>query len=384
MAEEDNKTESFDAFGLDPRLVSAIAKMGWETPTKIQAQVIKAAQEGKDVIGTSRTGSGKTAAYLIPVINKLLASLDSVESKDSVMAIVLVPTKELSAQVYDQVQKLLMYASKEVKCVNLIDQAVVFADMNIIVSTPSKLASELSSGQVKVTSDFQSLTIDEADMILSFGYEDDLKKITTFLPPVFQSFLLSATYIPEIDALKQLFLRNPHTIQLEDEHDASFNLVQYWAECKEADKFLLTYFILKLKLITGKCLLFVRDIDRCYQLKLFLEQFGIKSCVLNSELPFNSRYHLVQQFNHGVYEYLIASDEATLTHKQADEKKEDEKEGTIKKDKDYGVSRGIDFQNVGAVINFDFPIHPKAYTHRVGRTARGDNSGTGNLFEVVF
>ena len=179
--------------------------------------------------------------------------------------------------------------------------------------------------------------------------------------------------------------------------------------CAEDDKFLLTYVIFKLRLIKGKCLIFVGDVDRCYRLKLFLEQFGIKSCVLNSELPVNSRIHVVQEFNKGVYDIIIAADdkEALGSGKSLSKKKDDDglssdegedhtgrEEDTLTdnkkqkrrklsaKDKDYGISRGIDFQNVACVLNFDLPSTSKSYTHRIGRTGRAGKTGMALSFAV--
>lgn len=144
------------------------------------------------------------------------------------------------------------------------------------------------------------------------------------------------------------------------------------------DKFLLIYTLLKLKLVQGKTILFVNGINKCYRLKLFLEQFSIKACVLNSELPHNSRLHIVEEFNRDIYDYIIASDEnvfdAVSSSQNNGKKKKREK------DKEYGVSRGVDFQGVENVINFDFPPTVDAYIHRVGRTARGNNTGTALSF----
>jgi ATP-dependent RNA helicase DDX56/DBP9 len=162
----------------------------------------------------------------------------------------------------------------------------------------------------------------------------------------------------------------------------------------------LAYVIFKLKLIKGKCIIFVGDIDRCYRLKLFLEQFGTKSCILNSELPVNSRIHVVEEFNKGVYDIIIASDEHEILGDEDEAKVEEDepveagntngeskgdetetqrppkkKRKTAKKDKEYGVSRGIDFKNVACVLNFDLPTSSKSYTHRIGRTARAGQTG---------
>ena len=166
------------------------------------------------------------------------------------------------------------------------------------------------------------------------------------------------------------------------------------------------YVIFKLKLIKGKCIIFVGDIDRCYRLKLFLEQFGTKSCILNSELPVNSRIHVVEEFNKNVYDIIIASDEHEVlgdedvpeaeevddkvgangegngAEEKESKKPSKKKRKVVKKDKEYGVSRGIDFKNVACVLNFDLPTSSKSYTHRIGRTARAGQTGMALSFVV--
>jgi ATP-dependent RNA helicase DDX56/DBP9 len=180
--------------------------------------------------------------------------------------------------------------------------------------------------------------------------------------------------------------------------------------------------VFKLKLVKGKCIIFVGDIDRCYRLKLYLEQFGIKSCVLNSELPVNSRIHIVEEFNKNVYDIIIATDENEVLGDEEDvnrrgsdatsvnqakkqktdtsevaeikengeedvvdgeeESKTKKKRKNFKKDREYGVSRGIDFQNVACVLNFDLPSTSKSYTHRIGRTARAGKAGMAISFVI--
>jgi ATP-dependent RNA helicase DDX56/DBP9 len=163
-----------------------------------------------------------------------------------------------------------------------------------------------------------------------------------------------------------------------------------------------------LKLIKGKCIVFVGDIDRCYRLKLYLEQFGMKSCILNSELPVNSRIHVVEEFNKNVYDIIIASDEHEILGDEAGNElvgsvpeepikgsktavdgeasnsvqPPNKKRKTPKRDKEYGISRGIDFKNVACVLNFDLPTSSKSYTHRIGRTARAGQTGMALSFVV--
>lgn len=146
----------------------------------------------------------------------------------------------------------------------------------------------------------QFLVIDEADLVLSYGHEADLEQIATLVPKAVQTYLMSATLTEDIHTLKTAFCRNPAILKLEEAERETDTLTQYYVECAEDDKFLLIYVILKLKLLKGKCIVFVNDIDRCYRVKLFLEQFGIRSCVLNAELPLNSRYSLSISF--GLYD----------------------------------------------------------------------------------
>ncbi|TPX67221.1 hypothetical protein SpCBS45565_g03926 [Spizellomyces sp. 'palustris'] len=421
----------FTSLDLDTRLLRAIAKLGYTHPTIVQSSAIPLALQGKDILARARTGSGKTAAYCMPVIQKILLGKEGGRSskEPGVRALILVPTRELAEQVSRHVKDLSVYCSKEVVAVNLAtsDQSVanqkaVLAERpDIIIATPSKVLAQLEANNVELKDSLESLVIDEADLILSYGYDEDVRKVLGFLPKIYQSYLMSATMSSDVDQLKQLVLRNPAILKLNDAAANESLLTQYFVKCLDNDKFLLTYFILKLRIHpfgTGKCIIFVNDIDRCYKLKLFLEQFGIKCCTLNSGLPLKSRYHIVQEFNRGVYDYIIATDEAGMLDNERDSDDEgdaedeqgaaevadnEEQESTGQKrsapsdsassknkrrkqqpkDIEYGVSRGIDFQNVQSVINFDLPISSRSYMHRVGRTARGvGNQGWALSFVV--
>lgn len=283
---------------------------------------------------------------------------------------------------------------------------------DIVIATPARAALNINTGALSLEN-LAYLVIDEADLVLSYGYEDDLNAISKLLVGTkCQSILMSATLTTEVDALKGLFMRDPAVLKLDEKEDEGEGVQQYVVKCAEDEKFLLIYVIFKLKLIKGKVIVFVQDIDRCYRLKLFLEQFGIKSCILNSELPVNSRIHVVEEFNKNVYDIIIASDEYEIIGDEEDAPRvtevEEEKPATkatdemdveeepktedaqpkkkkrkqAKRDKEYGVSRGIDFKNVSCVLNFDLPTTSKSYTHRIGRTGRAGQVGMALSFVV--
>ncbi|MGH0156218.1 UNVERIFIED_CONTAM: hypothetical protein FKN15_049264 [Acipenser sinensis] len=258
---------------------------------------------------------------------------------------------------------------------------------DIVVGTPSRVLAQLSAQNLLLRSSLEMLVIDEADLVFSFGFESDLKSLLCHLPKIYQAFLMSATFNEDVQSLKKLVLHNPVTLKLQGSQlPGSSQLTQYHIRCEEEDKFLLIYTLLKLALVRGKTLIFIGTIDRCYRLKLFLEQFSIPACVLNSELPVHSRCHIIGQFNQGFYDYIIATDEQSLEDPPAlpgghgKKGKKKKAQGRGGKDKEYSVSRGIDFQNVANVINFDFPTTIESYIHRVGRTARADNHGTALTF----
>ncbi|RKP22214.1 P-loop containing nucleoside triphosphate hydrolase protein, partial [Syncephalis pseudoplumigaleata] len=396
--------ETFATYTLDPRLLRALAKLGYEHPTLVQAKAIPLALAGKDLLARARTGSGKTLAYLLPTCHKIL------QAKAVTRALLLVPTRELAEQVTGQLGRLLMYCSKDIRVVNLagqtsmeVQRSMLAEKPDIIIATPSRVLPHLRNKRLDLSETLETLVIDEADLVLSFGYEEDVRAMIGMLPKVFQSFIMSATLTQELDQLKQLVLKNPAILKLEETEDDQLDLLtQYSVTCSETDKFLLVYVLLKLRLIQGKIILFVNEINRCYRLKLFLEQFSIRCCVLNSELPLNSRYHIVEEFNKGVYDYIIATDEADLQGEQdSDDEQEDndasdaemadasapvaggkKRKRAQRKDKEYGVARGVDFVNVAAVFNVDFPRSARAYTHRIGRTARAGKAGISLSFVV--
>lgn len=334
-------------------------------------------------------------------------------------ALILVPTRELAQQVTKVIISFSSYCANDIRVVNLaqkiadaVQRSWLAQSLDIVVATPARAAQCVKDSSLSLDG-LSHLVIDEADLVLSYGYDEDLQNLSQAVPKGVRTTLMSATLSLDVDTLKGLFCRDPVIVDLQESATDAGGVTQYSVRCSEDDKFLLVYVIFKLKLVKGKCIIFVGDIDRCYRVKLFLEQFGIKSCVLNSELPVNSRIHVVEEFNKGVYDIIIASDEhevmgerkaskksvansksiatketgASVDEQDAPEEVEsalppNKKGKRSKADKEYGVSRGIDFQNVAAVLNFDFPTSSKSYTHRIGRTARAGKTGMALSFIV--
>uniref|UniRef100_A0A6J0SL63 RNA helicase n=1 Tax=Pogona vitticeps TaxID=103695 RepID=A0A6J0SL63_9SAUR len=384
---------SFAHLGLDDRLLRAVGELGWERPTLIQAEAIPLALEGKDLLARAKTGSGKTGAYALPLLQRLLRRKAGAEAvaEQAVRGLVLVPTRELGQQALQMLRRLAAFCARDVRLVDISGQADLAAQRpllmekpDVVVGTPSRVLAHLQARNLSLQDSLEILVMDEADLLFSFGFEEDLKSLLCHLPKIYQAFIMSATFNEDVQTLKELVLHNPVTLKLQESQlPDSSQLSQFQIQCEtEEDKFLLLYVLLKLSLVRGKVIFFVSTIERCYRLKLFLEQFSIPACVLNSELPVKSRCHIIAQFNRGFYDYLIATDEQHLT--EAGQPKERRKQKGAKtekgKDQEYGVSRGIDFQNVSAVLNFDFPPSVESYIHRAGRTARANNPGTALTF----
>lgn len=361
----------------------------------IQERGIPLLLEGKDLLARGRTGSGKTGAFAIPLLQRILDIKNKNDGPVSqcVRGVVLCPSRELAKQTTKVLAKL---ANSCVGVIRILDVGAKDVEVvkpllrdlpDIIVSTPGRLAQHIRDGNVELKKSLEFLVIDEADLVFTFGFEADIKYILENLPKIYQAVLTSATLSNDVEKLKKLVLNNPVILKLvePDLPDAS-KLTQYVFKLEEQDKYVLIYALFKLQLIRGKTIIFVSTVDRCYKLKLYLEQFAIPCCVLNSELPSASRCHVVNQFNSGVYNVLVAADEKFLDEdgskvaltKKGKERKVDKDKLNSKrvKDKESGVARGIDFLFVSNVINFDFPKNYDSYIHRVGRTARAGETGT--------
>ena len=306
-----------DLSGLDRRISKALAKLGYVKPTEVQSQCIPLALLGKDILVKARTGSGKTVAFGVPLLQKVLALREAdPEAKDYVKCLILVPTKELCKQAEKVLQDLTYYC-REAVTISAIDGDVAHMQRkqnwngkaDILVTTPGSLLQQVEERTV-VLNKVKCLVIDEADLVLSFGYSNDMLSITTKMPKIYQGIMVSATLSPDLDKLSKSMLHSPVLLDVKEELSASHKLQQFFLETSEEEKFLVIFVFLKLGLLKGKGLIFVKDVNKCYRLKLFLQQFFLSSAVISAEVPFNSRIHMVQEFNQGVFDYLIATDKS--------------------------------------------------------------------------
>ena len=412
---------AFD-FGLDRRLIKAVALLGYANPTEVQARVIPLALEGKDLLVRARTGSGKTAAYALPMLQKILAA-EAPACAVGTKALVLVPTRELCVQIRDHVWAIMQYCRDVVSITALsadagTQQAQLREHPHVVISTPGRFLRAVQMQQqhrggncaalasCALQRSLETLVVDEADLILSYGYSEDVRTIITrAVPKVCQCFLMSATFTDELLALEKVLLHSAVVLKLDG--DCAGTALQHYVRVPPGDKPVLLYALLKLGIVRGKAVVFVNSVDRCYRVKLLLEQFCVPAAVLNAELPQLSRDHIIDQFNRGLVKYLIATDDAKPQRHGARQHTGNSSTGCVARtgvgcdangcrvdarglvgvastesgrgadgSTDFGVQRGVDFKNVDTVVNYDFPDSVEAYMHRIGRTARGGAVGT--------
>uniref|UniRef100_A0A803RAN7 RNA helicase n=1 Tax=Cannabis sativa TaxID=3483 RepID=A0A803RAN7_CANSA len=393
--EEDEEEPSFEKLGVEPRLTRALQKKGIQKPTPIQSVAIPLVLEGKDVVARAKTGSGKTFAYLVPLLQKLFVDTGA-RTKLGPSAFVLVPTRELCQQVYGEVLSLIELCRVQLKVIQLKSSMsaselrnALSGPPDILISTPACILKCMSVGVLQsasISGSLEILVLDEADLLLSFGFEEDIKALTPHIPKHCQCLLMSATSSDDVEKLKKLILHNPFILTLPEVGDVKDDIIpknvqQFWISCSYRDKLLYILSLLKLELVQKKVLIFTNTIDMGFRLRLFLEKFGIKSAVLNAELPQNSRQHILEEFNAGLFDYLIATDDSETKEKEEaniesnNKQKKFRKNAKQKLDSEFGVVRGIDFKNVYTVVNFEMPQSPAGYVHRIGRTGRAFNTG---------
>jgi ATP-dependent RNA helicase RhlE len=342
-------TMTFKDFNLNKQLLNALDDLGYTTPTTIQQRVFSVVMSGVDVCGIAQTGTGKTLAYLLPLLNQWKYSKD----KDP-QILIIVPTRELVAQVVETLKKITTSISVEVIGVyggaNINTQKLELQNgVNVLVATPGRLYDLILDGAFKVKS-IKKLVIDEVDEMLNLGFRTQLKNILDLLPQRRQNLLFSATLIEEVEELMNDYFNNPVRIEAAPAGTPVENIVQ---KAYEVPNFYTKVNLLKLLLAEDetmtKVLVFVASKKLADELFEQLEgDFAERANVIHSNKEQNHRFNTVKQFKEGTYKFIIATDI---------------------------VARGIDIAEVTHVINFDLPPVPENYIHRIGRTGRADKQG---------
>lgn len=346
---------TFSELQLHPDVLAGLEAIGFENPTPIQEKAIPSIIEGKDIIGCAQTGTGKTAAFLLPLMHKICA--EGVED-DHVNSIIICPTRELAIQIDQQLQGLSYFTG--VSSIAIYgggsgdtftqEKKALSEGAHIIVGTPGKLISHLNLGYVNVKS-LKNLVLDEADRMLDMGFMDDIKKIISFLPKERQNLLFSATMPPKIRNLAKEILKDPIEVNISiskpAERVTQVAVLAHDHQKIETIKHLLRYNDVPSLIIFASRKIKVREIAKA------LQREGMNAKDISSDLEQNTREEILREFKNKKLPILVATDV---------------------------ISRGIDVDNIDMVINYDAPNDPEDYIHRIGRTARAATEGEAVTF----
>lgn len=345
---------TFDDLNLNTPLLSALDDLGYINPTTIQRKVFPIVMSGKDVCGIAQTGTGKTFAYLLPCLRQWKFSKDKAPQ-----ILIIVPTRELVAQVVESVKALTPYMSLIVigvyGGVNINTQKTeVEKGVDVLVATPGRLYDLAMNGAFK-TKMIKKLVIDEVDEMLNLGFRTQLKNILDLLPPRRQNLLFSATITEEVETLVETYFNDPIRVEAAPTGTPLENIIQsgYQVPNFHTKVNLLELLLSEEKNMT-KVLIFVATKKLADQLyEQLATKFPGTAGVIHSNKEQNNRFNTVKQFQEGNYRFIIATDI---------------------------VARGIDINEVTHVINFDTPEVPENYIHRIGRTGRADKKGIAITF----
>ncbi len=349
----DTPPMAFAQLQLSAPLARAVAEMGYETMTPIQAQAIPVVLQGRDVMGAAQTGTGKTAAFALPLLQRMLKHENSSTSpaRHPVRALVLLPTRELADQVAEQVK---LYG----KYTNL-RSAVVFGGMDmkpqtlelkqgveVLVATPGRLLDHIEAKNC-VLNQVEYVVLDEADRMLDIGFLPDLQRILSFLPKQRTTLLFSATFSPEIKRLANSYLQSPITIEVARSNATASTVEQHFYSVGDDDKRHALHQILRQRELK-QAFVFVNSKLGCARLARSLEREGLKTTALHGDKSQDERLKALESFKKGEVDLLVCTDVA---------------------------ARGLDIKDVPAVFNFDIPFNAEDYVHRIGRTGRAGQSG---------
>ncbi|RMG87535.1 MAG: DEAD/DEAH box helicase [Bacteroidetes bacterium] len=346
----------FEDYPLTPELKKSIAKLGFKRPTDIQYKAIPHILKGEDVLAIAQTGTGKTAAFAIPVIHLIHQKKVRERRPDGIKCLVMVPTRELALQITDVFKKLSRHTQVKVASVfGGVDQAPQIERLqkrvDVLVVTPGRMFDLVSQGHLNLNRT-EILILDEADHMLDLGFYKDIQDVLRFLPQKRQTLFFSATIDAKIKKLAYSLVQKPIRIQISPKDPVSKNVDHSVAFIEMDDKrFFLERFIKENP--DKKFLVFTRTKVRAERVGKAMARVGIPTLVIHGDKDQSDRFEVLNTFKTGKVKVLIATDVS---------------------------ARGIDIPNVHFVINYDLPEQPENYVHRVGRTGRGTRRGTALAF----
>ncbi|HLU80193.1 MAG TPA: DEAD/DEAH box helicase [Burkholderiaceae bacterium] len=344
---------TFPDFGLHPSLLQAVAETGYTTPTPIQATAIPHVLDGRDVMGAAQTGTGKTAAFTLPILHRLmpLANTSASPARHPVRALILAPTRELADQVYQSVAQYSRHTP--------LRSAVVFGGVDIgpqrealrrgceiLVATPGRLLDHIEQKNVNL-GQVGIFVLDEADRMLDMGFLPDLERIVRLLPPRRQGLLFSATFSNEIRKLARSYLNNPVEVEVAARNATADTVTQVVYQLAPSEKRAAVVHLVKSRGLR-QVIVFSNTKIGCSRLARELIRDGVKAESIHGDKSQADRMKALEAFKAGELEVLVATDVA---------------------------ARGLDVAGVPCVINYDLPYNAEDYVHRIGRTGRAGASG---------
>ncbi|MFK3959167.1 DEAD/DEAH box helicase [Guptibacillus hwajinpoensis] len=342
--------KKFQDLGLSNTLLEAVNQMGFEETTPIQAGTIPIALEGKDVIGQAQTGTGKTAAFGIPMIEKIDTSLSHVQG------IILAPTRELAVQVAEELNRI--GQAKGVRALPIYGGQSIVHQIKalkkrpqLVVATPGRLIDHMERKTIRL-SEVSFVVLDEADEMLNMGFIEDIEKILKGVPNERQTLLFSATMPKRIALLAEKFMSNPETVRTKSKEMTVPSIEQHYYEVRDSKKFDILCRLLDTQ-SPELAIVFARTKKRVDEVSEGLKKRGYMAEGIHGDLPQGKRDQVIKQFKDSTIDIMVATDVA---------------------------ARGLDISGVTHVYNFDIPQDPESYVHRIGRTGRAGKSGLASTF----
>ncbi len=340
----------FSQIGLAPFFLDALERFGYVEPTPIQSAAIPAIIKGRDILGIAKTGSGKTAAFVLPILQQLEGTLVSSHREPSVL--VLVPTRELADQVTRVFREFIPSLASSLSCltvyggVSINTQMQALRRVDVLVATPGRLLDLIEKNSVSLSL-VQTLVLDEADKLLNLGFEEELNQLLRLLPAQRQNLLFSATLSDDVSKMQRLILVEPIVLQVDGVGESLEQIHQRGYFVSQERKGPLLRYIIKEEQLE-QVLVFVSSRKKADNLTLKLRKNNINAWAIHSKMSQQARQDALEAFKVGRVSVLVATDL---------------------------LARGIDIDSLSHVINYELPRSPKDYVHRIGRTGRADTNG---------